>query len=67
LGTIVPNNRKIVDAIQRNSALVESQPYAACRMFVEHAEGFERSCYGRTESVPRFPKEFGEVIDGYVA
>ncbi|MFZ0817336.1 MAG: HNH endonuclease signature motif containing protein [Candidatus Sulfotelmatobacter sp.] len=66
LGVIVPNNRRIVNAIRQNLALIDPQPYAACCSFIEHAEGFERNCYGRTENVPRFPKAFGEVIDALI-
>jgi hypothetical protein len=66
LGVIVPNNRRIVNAIRQNLTLIDPQPYAACCSFIEHAEGFERNCYGRTENVPRFPKVFAEVIDAFV-
>jgi hypothetical protein len=67
LSTIVPNNRKIINVIRKNSTLLEPQPYATCCQFIEHAEGFERNCYGRTEGVPRFPREFAEVINGLVS
>jgi hypothetical protein len=67
LATIVPNNRRIVTAIQRNSSLFQAQAYAVSCLFVEHTEGFEANCYGRTENVPRFPQKFEDVIDGYVA
>jgi hypothetical protein len=66
LGIIVPNNRRIVNAIRLNSALIDAEPYAACCSFIEHAEGFERNCYGRTEDVTRFPKLFEEVIDAFI-
>jgi hypothetical protein len=66
LGTIVPNNRRMVNAIRQSSTLIDPQPYAVCCSFIEHAEGFESNCYGRMENVPRFPKEFVEVIDGFI-
>jgi len=65
LGTIVPNNRKIIEAIRRNSSLFGGADYGTCCLFVEHAEGFESSCYERRQDVPRFPKNFQEVIDAY--
>ena len=63
LGTIVPNNRKIINIINQNNGLFELNDLHACYEFVEHAEGFERNCYDRTEGVLRFPKGFEEVIN----
>ena len=63
LATIVPNNRKIINLVSKNATLFDLDEYRCCRMFIEHAEGFENSCYWRRDSVPRFPKEFQEVID----
>jgi len=65
LDTIVPNNRRIINLIRRNSPLFDDAGYAAACSFVEHAEGFERNCYERTEGVPKFPIEFEEVINAY--
>lgn len=65
LDTIVPNNRHIVNAIKRNSQLVDAEGYTAACSFIEHAEGFEQSCYDRKEGVPRFPAEFDKVMDDY--
>jgi len=67
LDTIVPNNRRISDAIRRNASLFDTAGYEAACLFVEHAEGFERNCYERTEGVPRFPAKFEEAIDLYGA
>jgi hypothetical protein len=66
LGTIVPNNRRIINTIRRNAELFHQKAYVAACLFTEHAEGFERSCYERSEGTPRFPKVFEEVIDGYL-
>jgi hypothetical protein len=63
LSTIVPNNRKIIDAIQRNSHFFDGSQYEIARSFVEHAEGFEQSSYERLEDIPRFPTTFEEVIN----
>ena len=65
LDTIVPNNRRIVRMIEQNQDLFDIHDYYACAQFVEHAEGFERNCYVRTEGVPRFSSEFERVIDRY--
>ncbi|HEY5177048.1 MAG TPA: HNH endonuclease signature motif containing protein [Terriglobales bacterium] len=53
LDTIVPNNRRIVNIIQRNSTLFDVPGYAAACLFVEHAEGFEG------ESAEYCPKRSG--------
>ncbi|MGJ0430760.1 hypothetical protein [Methylobacter sp.] len=65
LDTIVPNNRKIVEAIRKNSNLFDVQAYESACAFVEHAEGFERNCYERTEAVPRFPQQFEAMVRRY--
>jgi hypothetical protein len=59
---ILPKNRLVADAVQRNSALFSPAEYRLCAEFVEHASGFERSAYERLDSVPRFPKQFEEMI-----
>ncbi len=66
LDTIVPNNRKVINIINNNEYLIDVNDLDACYHFVEHAEGFERNCYKRTEGVLRFPVEFERVIDNYV-
>jgi hypothetical protein len=63
LDTIVPNNRRIVSLIERNQTLFSLGEYEICRDFIEHAEGFEISCYQPQDSTPRFPMAFQEVID----
>jgi len=62
LSTIVPNNRKIIEAIHRNRDLFRVSEYEIACLFIEHAEGFERNCYDRTEGIPRFPVEFEELV-----
>lgn len=66
LDTVVPNNRRIIHLIAHNRDLIDLTDYTHCVQFIEHAEGFERSCYTRTEGVPRFPVIFEKVIDEYV-
>lgn len=65
LDTIVPNNRRIIRMIEQNEEHFNISDYRICAQFIEHAEGFERNCYVRTEGVPRFPIEFEKVIDSY--
>lgn len=65
LDTLVPNNRRIICFIQQNPELIELVDYPVCASFIEHAEGFERNCYTRTEGVPRFPAEFEQVMNRY--
>jgi len=64
LNTIIPNNRKIIVAIRANAKIFDVTAYAAASRFIEHAEGFERNCFERTEGVPKFPTSFAEVIYG---
>lgn len=65
LDTVVPNNRRIVQMIEFNQELIDINDYSVAAKFVEHAEGFERNCYVRTEGVPRFPIDFEGLIDRY--
>lgn len=63
LSLIVPNNRRLILAIQSNRTLFNNHEYRIAREFVEHAEGFERNCMTPTEDVPRFPQAFGRLFD----
>jgi len=65
LATIVPNNRRIILLIEQNKDQIEINDYIHCVAFVEHAKGFERSCYIRTEGVPLFPVTFERLVDRY--
>ena len=62
LDTIVPNNSRITDAIHRNKELFDSESYRSACTFIEHAKGFEISCYNTTEGIPRFPINFEKMI-----
>jgi hypothetical protein len=66
LDTIVPNNRRIVVMIEKHKRFFEIADYKICALFIEHAKGFERNCYERTEGVPRFPIAFERMIDRYI-
>src|SRR5579859_6404893 len=64
LSTIIPNNRKIINAIQNNAHLLDQSAYGLACKFVEHAEGFEQSSCEKLEDVPRFPSDFEGMIHG---
>jgi hypothetical protein len=64
LSLIVPNNRRIIDAIRRNALLFSIGDYTVACEFIEHAEGFERRCIQPTEGIPRFPARFGDIFNG---
>jgi hypothetical protein len=60
---IVPNNRRIINILKRNKILMDSSEYGVACAFIEHAEGFEQSCYEPLENVPKFPKTFKRLIE----
>lgn len=62
LDTIVPNNRRIINVIRKHRDVFDSDSYETACSFVEHAEGFERNCYRRSEDIPLFPQSFEEMI-----
>lgn len=65
LDTVVPNNRRIIQMIEQNQVLIDIKDLHVFTKFIEHAEGFERNCYVRTEGIPRFPIDFEKVVDAY--
>ena len=67
LHTIVPNNSRIINTITNNKMLFEIEFYGLACQFVEHAKGFEHSCYERLEGIPRFPERFDEMVTRYAA
>ena len=58
LACLVPNNRRIASVMQKHADLLVNQ---TCKFF-EHVEGFEQNCYERREGVPRFPKDFADMV-----
>lgn len=58
LDTIVPNNRKIINAIEANKALLNDAEFAAFLAFKTHAQAFEAHQYQRVDRYPLFPAEF---------
>ncbi len=65
LSTLVPNNRRIIHMIEQNRDAIDADDYGSFVKFIEHAEGFERSCYVRTEGVQRFPPAFATIVEKY--
>lgn len=63
LSLIIPNNRKIISALRSHYTMFDAEEYRIACAFIEHAEGFERSCTTPTENVPKFPVAFGEMFD----
>lgn len=62
LAIIVPNNSRIVFAIQRHRSYFDPEEYGLCSEFIEHAAGFEQNCYSRYDDVPRFPEAFERMV-----
>lgn len=59
---VIPNNTRIVRAVEANAEFLSAAEYAIARTFVEHAAGFEASARSPIEHVPRFPAEFEEMM-----
>ena len=62
LARLVPNNRRIASVIQKHADLLSESDYQIACKFFEHVEGFEQNCYERREGVPRFPKDFADMV-----
>ncbi len=65
--TILPNNRKIINAFARNHDYLPAEQWKTFIDFREHALALERNSYKRMdrEIVPRFPPDFQEMIISY--
>ncbi len=64
LVTLIPNNKKIVNLVETNTAYLTGQEYNLFIEFKMHALSFENNAYERQddESVTLFPGEFREMI-----
>lgn len=58
LDTIIPNNKRLIQALERNLTLLSEEQKLAFFHFKQHAQGFEQNAYGRLDSYPKFPTEF---------
>jgi hypothetical protein len=65
--TILPNNRKIINAFERNHDYLSVDQWKTFIDFREHALALERNSYERLdrEIVPRFPLIFQEMLVSY--
>jgi hypothetical protein len=62
LNTIVPNNTRIVNAIEGNISLLTPGQAEAFRDFKSHASAFERHQYRRLDHYPEFPVHFEALM-----
>ena len=65
LDTILPNNRKIVAALEANAMLVPGDMKKSARFFRDHASGYEKSSYERLDHYELFPEVFSEQAERY--
>ena len=62
LDTIVPNNTKIVNAVEANISLLSREEMSAFFDFKTHAAAWERHQYQRLDTYPQFPAQFEELM-----
>lgn len=62
LGTIIPNNNRIINMIEKNIKLLNQDQYKSFLLFKNHAVAFEANQYGRLDDYPTFPAEFREAF-----
>ncbi|MDX8501606.1 HNH endonuclease [Mesorhizobium sp. VK4C] len=62
LDTLLPNNRKIVQALEVNAKLVPGEMKAAVLKFKDHALSYEQNQYGRLDHYQLFPSDFAELV-----
>lgn len=55
---IIPNNRRIMNALDANRGLLNVDQQRAYAAFRNHAEGFEANQFGRLDFYPLFPEAF---------
>ena len=64
--TIIPNNRKILEFLRKNSALLSQEEQIIVEEFALHKEGFEYNHLSgdKNTSVPLFPTQISEILEG---
>jgi hypothetical protein len=62
LDTIVPNNTKIINAVEANLGLLSHEETLAFFDFKSHAAAWERHQYQRLDTYPQFPVHFEEMM-----
>lgn len=60
LDTILPNNRRIINMVEKNKRLMDFEDIKCFMKFKVHANAYENQQYGRAEYYPLFPAEFSE-------
>jgi hypothetical protein len=65
LDTLLPNNRKIVAALDANAELVPDQMKLSVLLFRDHASGYELNAYERLDHYLLFPTTFAELVEKY--
>lgn len=62
--TVIPNNMRIVGAFERSATAVPINDWKIFEKFREHAFAFQQNTYNPVDgnAVPRFPPEFGEIL-----
>jgi hypothetical protein len=63
LDTILPNNRKILQAIEINPDLIPGEMAGDILLFRDHAVGYEQNQYGRLDHYRLFPASFSESVE----
>lgn len=63
LDRVIPNNRKIINAIEANIHLLKRPDLEAFAAFKVHALAFEANQGRRLDSYPTFPQRFAELFE----
>jgi hypothetical protein len=62
LDTILPNNRKILAALDANANLIPTEMAGEVLAFADHAQSYEMNQYGRLEVYKHFPPSFADRV-----
>lgn len=61
LDTLLPNNRRIVHALEVNAAAIPAELAEAVLKFKDHAKSYEQNQYSRLDYYQLFPQDFAEL------
>lgn len=66
VSTIIPNNRFIINTIEKNIELLSENEFSIYLQYKAHVDSFEINSYERqeNEAVLTFPEEFADMING---
>lgn len=67
LDILLPNNRKILHALEINGELVPEEMKGAVLQFKDHASSYEQNQYGRLDHYQLFPTEFAKLANKWAA